>query len=116
MITPEAQPLTRAPTSYRAPVTSPRVSLKRPRAHARNADNAPRASGSYGARRQQQPFRQPRRDLITMGTIKSSESLAMAEYLRSQRRTTQAEADAVAAEHGAQARYAPADRHVGAAH
>lgn len=36
-----------------------------------------------------------------MGTIKSSESLSLAEYLRSQRTTTQAEVDEIAAEHDA---------------
>lgn len=52
-----------------------------------------------------------------MGTIKSSETLAEAAYLRSQRTLTADEVDAVAAEHGALARYAdPHDRHVGAAH
>ncbi len=34
-----------------------------------------------------------------MGTIQSSENLAFADYLRSQRTTTQAEVDAVTAEH-----------------
>lgn len=51
-----------------------------------------------------------------MGTIKSSETLAEAEYLRSLRTTTQAQADEVAAEHGVQARYASHDRTAPAAH
>jgi hypothetical protein len=51
-----------------------------------------------------------------MGTIKSSESLSLAEALRSQRTTTQAEVDAVADEHGARARYAPTASHHPAAH
>ncbi len=51
-----------------------------------------------------------------MGTIKSSESLAFADYLRQQRETTQAEADAAAADHAPQVRYAPHDRHHPAAH
>jgi hypothetical protein len=51
-----------------------------------------------------------------MGTIKSSESLEFAEYLRSMRSTTRAEEDAKAAGHGAQVRYMPHDRHTPAAH
>lgn len=52
-----------------------------------------------------------------MGTIKSSETLSEAEYLRSQRKTTQAEVDARNSEHGALVRYhARADRHSPSAH
>jgi hypothetical protein len=54
--------------------------------------------------------------MIVMGTIKSSESLTEAEYLRSMRGTTQAEVDEAARQHGAQVRYQPHDRHVPAAH
>jgi hypothetical protein len=51
-----------------------------------------------------------------MGTNKSSETLADAEYLRSLRVTTQEDVDRYAAKHGAQVRYTPHDRHVPAAH
>lgn len=58
----------------------------------------------------------PNEDLIIMGTTKSSETLSQAEYLRSMRTTTQAEADAQAAKRGVRVRYQPHDRHVPAAH
>lgn len=51
-----------------------------------------------------------------MGTTKSSESLAFADYLRQQREQSQAEVDAAAEGHGAQVRYTPHDRHHPAAH
>jgi hypothetical protein len=51
-----------------------------------------------------------------MGTIKSSETLSEAEYLRSQREKTQAEVDALNVDHGALIRYRTADRHAPSAH
>lgn len=52
-----------------------------------------------------------------MGTIKSSESLALAESLRQQRTTTSAQVDAAAAKRGALTRYsARQDRTAPAAH
>lgn len=51
-----------------------------------------------------------------MGTTKSSESLAFAEYLRTARGTTQAQEDEKAREHAPQLRYTTADRHAPSAH
>lgn len=51
-----------------------------------------------------------------MGTIKSSETLAMAEHLRSQRTLTAAEVDSRAEDHSPLVRYENHDRHIPAAH
>ncbi|HSE46448.1 MAG TPA: hypothetical protein VLA89_14070 [Gemmatimonadales bacterium] len=52
-----------------------------------------------------------------MGTIKSSENLELAEYLRSQRQTTQADVDTIADQHPAdRARYGARERLHPAAH
>jgi hypothetical protein len=57
----------------------------------------------------------PHKDLISMGTNRSSETLALARSLRAQRTTTQAQVDEAAAEHGTLVRYETEGRAAAAA-